>query len=152
MIDTLLSGGSNFSLRAGILTLLFAYWVYAYFQRRREHEVYWLLDPLWRVCSLTRKQADIIFGERHGCVPIEKKLPYKWPLALDIFKRQYDAAMSGNLLAFQAAYFDEIKVGQTFQLKLLGQVGYFTTDPKNIEAIVSTNFEGMWFPMLCLTV
>ena len=86
----------------------------------------------------------MIFGRRHGCLPIEKKLPYKWPLALDIFKRQYDAAKAGKLMAFQADYFEETKVGQTFQVKLLGTVGYFTTDPKNIEAIVSTNFEGVY--------
>ena len=85
----------------------------------------------------------MVFGERHGCLPIEKRLPYKWPLALDVFKRQYDALVSGNLLAFQAEYFDQTNVGQTFQVKLLGKIGYFTTDPKNIEAIVSTNFEGM---------
>lgn len=85
----------------------------------------------------------MIFGEGRGCLPIQKKLPYKWPLALDVFKRQYDAMVSGNLLAFQAEYFDQNNVGQTFQVNLLGKVGYFTTDPKNIEAIVSTNFEGM---------
>lgn len=93
-------------------------------------------------------QTDKAFGERHGCLPIEKKLPYKWPLALDVFKRQYDALVSGNLLAFQAEYFEQTNVGQTFQVKLLGKVGYFTTDPKNIEAIVSTNFEGMQFLLI----
>lgn len=110
------------------------------------------VSPPLQVCFLTRKQADMIFGGRHGCQPIEKKLPYKWPLALDVFKRQYDALISGNLLAFQAEYFEQTDVGQTFQVKLLGQVGYFTTDPKNIEAIVSTNFEGRWFPMTYLGV
>ncbi|KAL5344729.1 hypothetical protein ACLOAV_010421 [Pseudogymnoascus australis] len=120
MMDKILS---NFSLHVGLITLLLAYWIYAYIQRRREYE------------------ADMIFGEGRGCLPIQKKLPYKWPLALDVFKRQYDAMVSGNLLAFQAEYFDQNNVGQTFQVNLLGKVGYFTTDPKNIEAIVSTNFE-----------
>jgi hypothetical protein len=55
---------------------------------------------------------------------------------------QYDALKNGNLLAFQAEYFDKTEVGQTFEVNLLGRVGYFTTDPKNLEAILSTNFEG----------
>jgi hypothetical protein len=96
--------------------------------------------------SLTWYQADTVFGEQHGCMLIQKRLPYKWPLALDAFKRQYDALMAGNLLAFQSEYFEETQVGQTFQVKLLGRVGYFTTDPQNLEAILSTNFEGKSLP------
>jgi hypothetical protein len=91
---------------------------------------------------LTWKQTDKIFGERNGCMAIERRLPYKWPLALDVFKRQYDALVSGHLLAFQADYFEKAAVGQTFEVKLLGKVGYFTTDPKNLEAILLTRFEG----------
>ena len=75
-------------------------------------------------------------------MPITKRLPYDWPLALDVFKRQYDALKAGNLMAFQADYFAQKEVGQTFEVKLLGNVGYFTTDPKNLEAILSTHFEG----------
>ena len=102
--------------------------------------------------SLTWYQADIVFGERHGCMPIQKRLPYKWPLALDVFKRQYDALVAGNVLDFQAEYFDKTKVGQTFEVKLLGRIGYFTTDPKNLEAILSTNFEGKMLPRDRLSV
>jgi hypothetical protein len=142
-MDNLFGGGSSFSLRLGLVTLLLAYWIYIYFQRRREYKVYRIAGRTWLWAVSDVKQTDMIFGEQHGCLPIEKKLPYKWPLALDVFKRQYDAAVSGNLLAFQSEYFEETNVGQTFQVKLLGRVGYFTTDPKNIEAIVSTNFEGM---------
>jgi hypothetical protein len=58
------------------------------------------------------------------------RLPFKLPLALDIFKKQYDALVSGHLLAFQSEYFDKNKMGKTFQVKLLGKVGYFTTDSK----------------------
>lgn len=54
--------------------------------------------------------------------------------------------MDGHLLSFQAEYFKETKVGQTFEVKLLGAVGYFPTDPQNIEAILSTHFEGTYLP------
>ncbi|OCK99714.1 cytochrome P450 [Cenococcum geophilum 1.58] len=122
-MDDVFATGSGPSLRLGIVTLFLAYVIYAYIERRKEYK------------------ADKVFGERHGCMPIQKRLPYKWPLALDVFKRQYDALVAGNLLDFQAEYFDKTKVGQTFEVKLLGRIGYFTTDPKNLEAILSTNFE-----------
>ena len=72
---------------------------------------------------------------------METKLPYKWPLALDILKRQYDALPSQKLLAFQAQFFD--RIGKNMELKLFGNVGYLSIDPKNIEAVLSTRFEGM---------
>jgi hypothetical protein len=75
-----------------------------------------------------------------------KRLPYKWPLSLDLFKNQYNAQMAGHLLDSQADYFNKTEVGQTFEVKLLGRIGYFTTDPRNIEAIVSTNFGGKIIP------
>lgn len=72
---------------------------------------------------------------------METKLPYKWPFALDVLKRQYDAIPSQRVLAFQSTFFD--KIGPNMELRLFGQIGYMTTDPKNIEAILSTRFEGM---------
>lgn len=71
---------------------------------------------------------------------MESRLPYKWPFALDILKLQYDALPSQRLLAFQSKYFD--RVGQNMTFNLFGKTGYMTTDPKNIEAILCTYFEG----------
>ncbi|KAL2845385.1 putative cytochrome P450 alkane hydroxylase [Aspergillus pseudodeflectus] len=65
---------------------------------------------------------------QHGCQPINSKLPYEWPLGLDILKKQYDALMRGNLFAYQ-------------RTRLLGRVGYFTMDPKNLEAMLQTRFD-----------
>ena len=108
--------------RSLLAALAVGYLVYLWFQKRRERE------------------ADRAFGERHGCLPMETKLPYKWPFALDILKRQYDALPSQRLLAFQSQYFN--RIGPNMKLGLFGQEGYMTTDPKNIEAILSTHFEG----------
>lgn len=88
----------------------------------------------------------MLFSEEHQCMPPKRRLPYKWPLALDVFWRQYDALMAGNILAFQAEYFNKKQVGHTFEPKLLGRVGYFTTDPQNLEAMLSTNFQGELLP------
>lgn len=50
MIDNIPSGGSSFSLRAGLATLLLAYWIYAYIQKRREYEVQYI-GQLIRACE-----------------------------------------------------------------------------------------------------
>jgi hypothetical protein len=73
-------------------------------------------------------------------MPMETKLPYDWPFALDVLKKQYDALLSQRLLAFQTQYFNQI--GPNMKLGLFGQEGYLTTDPKNIESILSTRFDG----------
>jgi hypothetical protein len=70
---------------------------------------------------------------------METVLPYKWPLALDILKRQYDALPDQHLLAFQSPYIEKMP---NMELHLFGNVGYLTADPKNVEAILHTNFEG----------
>lgn len=71
---------------------------------------------------------------------METWIPYKWPWALDILKRQYDALPDQRILMFQSQYFDKLGPNMTF--KLFGNQGYLTADPKNVEAILSTNFEG----------
>jgi hypothetical protein len=73
---------------------------------------------------------------------METTLPYEWPFALDILKKQYDAIPSQRLLAFQSQYFNS--VGFNMRLNLFGQEGYMTIDPKNIEVIISTNFESQF--------
>lgn len=55
---------------------------------------------------------------------------------------QYDALMAGHLFAGQMKYFQDHGMGKTFEFKLLGRVNLFTLDPKNMEAIFITNFEG----------
>ncbi|KAL4943874.1 hypothetical protein BDV06DRAFT_210718 [Aspergillus oleicola] len=109
--------------RVVCLTLFLSWWGYSRIQNRREYE------------------AIQLFEQKHGCKPVHKKLPYKWPLALDIFKTQYNALMNGTLLAAQAEYFEKTQVGKTFEIKLLGRVGYFTTDPRNLEAMLQTDFD-----------
>ena len=69
------------------------------------------------------------------------KFPYKWPLALDLLKQQYDANKAKRLLFCQTPLFDEL--GPNIEYTLLGNAGFFTYDPENLEAILSTHFEGL---------
>ncbi|KAJ5938395.1 Cytochrome P450 E-class CYP52 [Penicillium verhagenii] len=89
--------------------------------------------------SRRRFAHDNDVGIKHGCLPMETWIPYKWPWALDILKRQYDALPDQRILMFQSQYFDRIGPNMTF--KLFGKQGYLTADPKNVESILSTNFE-----------
>ncbi|KAL8629817.1 hypothetical protein Q9189_004490 [Teloschistes chrysophthalmus] len=69
---------------------------------------------------------------------MQNVLPYKWPLALDILKRQYDLLPSQKLLDSYSQYFDAMP---EMEIHLFGQVGYLTTDPRNLESMLSTRFE-----------
>jgi hypothetical protein len=77
---------------------------------------------------------------------METAFPYSWPLALDLLKKQYDALPSQRLLAFQSQYFNQI--GPNLRFGLFGAEGMVTINPKNIEAILSTHFEGLWISPL----
>ncbi|KAL8687917.1 MAG: hypothetical protein Q9218_006046 [Villophora microphyllina] len=86
---------------------------------------------------------------------MQSVLPYKWPLALDILKRQYDVLPSQKLLESYSKDIDKMpnmevsgerikhkKLKLTLSLiHLFGQVGYLTTDPRNLESMLSTRFE-----------
>lgn len=67
-------------------------------------------------------------------------LSYKWPLALNIVKRGFRAGRQKKLLSLFTEYFKEL--GPTVELTILGGTGYATMDPENIEAVLSTHFDG----------
>ena len=67
------------------------------------------------------------------------KFPYQWPWALDLLYTQYQVNKTQKLLAAQTPFFD--KLGPNIEPRLFGDVGFLTFDPKNLEAILSTNFE-----------
>ncbi len=91
-------------------------------------------------------KAITAFGVQHGCQPIVHEFPTKWPLGLDVLKAQFVAIKDHRLLAYQQPFIDEL--GPNFVMRLLGSWGYATTDPKNVEAILSTRFEGAQACML----
>ena len=68
------------------------------------------------------------------------RYPCKWPLGLDVLSAQFRAIAEKRLLAFQQPYVDSL--GPNLELKILGTVGYTTFDPENVEAMLSTRFEG----------
>lgn len=82
-------------------------------------------------------QTETLFEQRHGC-GAPRRLPYKWPLALDIV---FDAfRIIGEKQALQ--YFVDIfeRIGPTFEQHILGAKGIDTVEPENLESVLSTNF------------
>ena len=67
--------------------------------------------------------------------------PVKWPLGLDVLKAQYEANSDQRLMAFQQPIIDSL--GPNFEMTLLGASGFTTMDPANVEAVLSTRFEGV---------
>lgn len=65
-------------------------------------------------------------------------MPYKWPLALDLLKRQYEILFGQHTFEDLTPYFG---IAGTCCIHLFGQTGYFMTDPENVEAILSTRVE-----------
>jgi hypothetical protein len=84
-------------------------------------------------------KADELYIREHNCQPL-KTLPYKWPLALDLLYTAYLQAMEGRILRFFTNLVQSMP--PTFEQKLLGLSGIDTVDPKNIEAVLSTQFNG----------
>jgi len=71
---------------------------------------------------------------------MKTRIPYKWPFGTDLLKRQYDANSDKRLMKFQSQYFDSL--GANFEINLFGHSGYVSTDPKIVETLLSTRFEG----------
>ena len=68
------------------------------------------------------------------------KYPHKWPLGLDLLYYQYQASKTHKLLTFQTPYLE--RLGPNIELGLFGDQGFLTYDPRNIEAVCLTRFEG----------
>jgi cytochrome P450 len=67
--------------------------------------------------------------------------PYRWPLALDILKRYIEAINAQVLQNDDLDLYKELGCRPTWYQNILGTWHHFTTDPKNIQAILATQFE-----------
>ena len=86
-------------------------------------------------------QADTVFGNQHGCQPTAVRFPVKWPFGIDVLRAQVAAIAENRFFAYQKPFIDDL--GPNFTVTMLGRTGYTTIDPKNLEAVLSTRFEGM---------
>jgi len=84
----------------------------------------------------TQLEAELI--TKHNCKdPV--RMYFKWPLALDLLVEAFKADQAGAILGFFQSIVE--RTGTTFEQVLLGNRGINTVDPKNIEAVLSTQFD-----------
>ena len=92
--------------------------------------------------GLTALQEDTRLGARHGCQP-PPQLPNRWPLGIDRLKELWYWNSKQHLLAFLCSLADEYEPRNNLsQFMLFGPRVFHTLDPKNVEAVLSKNFEG----------
>lgn len=82
-------------------------------------------------------QAEGVFVALHHCEKV-KTLRTSWPLGLDLIISAFRHASEHQLLKFFTQLI--IETGNTFEQNLLGSRGLDTIDPKNIEAVLSSQF------------
>ena len=129
------------NLRLVVFTIALTLFIYRHVTHTIKRRVRWPLLSMLTQKLISYLQADEAFATQHGCKPMRSIFPYKWPFALDLLYRQYQVNKTQRLLAFQTSFFD--KLGPSIEFRLFGDVGFITFDPKNLEAILSTNFEGL---------
>lgn len=67
-------------------------------------------------------------------------LKTRWPLGIDLITDVFRAANADHILEFFCKIIEQN--GITFEQNLLGSRGIDTVDPRNIEAILSSQFKG----------
>jgi cytochrome P450 len=99
--------------------------------------IVWLLW-IWHRRRQEKIEAEERFARQHDCQPL-RPWNAKWPLGLDMLAKVLRYAKQKQILKFFVEALDE--TGTTFEQNLLGARAIGTIDPRNIEAILSTNFD-----------
>jgi cytochrome P450 len=74
-----------------------------------------------------------------GCQPVPLE-PTKWPLGIDIVLRMLEAAKQERVPDFLEDRFKAMGPRYTWKMKVLGTSNLITAEPKNVQAILATQF------------
>lgn len=94
-------------------------------------------------------------AKKLGCLPAYQR-PHKYPLAIDLVQEVIQADKNQTVPDYFLGVYKEIGKN-TWCQNVLGTMQYVTNDPKNIQAILATQFQdfeigslrrGNFFPML----
>lgn len=75
-----------------------------------------------------------------GCKPAVVR-PYRYPFAIDLLLRISKAESLNNTQNDDLAVWEEMSRRATWQQQLLGNWHHVTNDPKNIQALLATQFK-----------
>ncbi len=121
--------------------LLFAFVYYVVGVRKyHEDQVPW--SPDLRLDCIKKTQANVALGLKQGCLP-PPQLPNQWPLGIDWIRKLWRSDSEQHLLAFLCSIADGYEPrNNLFQYLLFGPRAFHVLDPINLEAVLSTNFQG----------
>ncbi|OAA53511.1 Cytochrome P450 [Niveomyces insectorum RCEF 264] len=111
--------GKHAVLHPIALLVVMAAFSYFYVQQRRQ------------------KQREAALAAQYNCAPVLPFVPYTWPLALDLVVRQYAILAGARTFEELTPY---VALAPTCRVHFFGLTGYSTTDPANVQAILSTRF------------
>ncbi|KAI1323340.1 cytochrome P450 [Xylariaceae sp. FL0255] len=90
-------------------------------------------------------QADQELGRQHDC-RLPPELPKRWPLGIDRIKELWDSNADGRLLAFLCSIAKDYEPrNNLYQFLLIGPRAFHILHPRNVEALLSTNFKDYGF-------
>ncbi|KAF2100841.1 cytochrome P450 [Rhizodiscina lignyota] len=90
-------------------------------------------------------RADRAFGRQHGC-QLPPELPKRWPFGIDRIKELWESNADGRLLAFLCSIAKDYEPrNNLYQYLLVGPRAFHILHPRNVEAILATNFKDYGF-------
>ena len=96
--------------------------------------VYYVISSILASRYHARRAAEL------GCKPAFQR-PYRWPLGIDLAKGVMDADKQDIVPTFfQELYENECQKSATWEQNFLGTPNFATVDPKNIQAMLATQF------------
>lgn len=79
-------------------------------------------------------------ARQYGCKPAYLR-PYHLPFGIDIMKRYMDQMEQNNSQADDLVVYQELGARPTWHQNVLGYWHHVTADPKNIQAMLATQFK-----------
>lgn len=96
--------------------------------------VYYIISSILASRYHARRAVEL------GCKPAFQR-PYKWPLGIDMAKAVMDADKQQIVPSFFLdLYENECECRATWEQNFLGTPNFATVDPKNIQAMLATQF------------
>jgi hypothetical protein len=97
--------------------------------------VYYTISSILASRYHARRAAEL------GCKPAFQR-PYKWPLGIDMAREimQADKQEIVPNFLFDQVYEKDVQKHTTWEQNFLGTPNFVTVDPKNIQALLATQF------------
>ena len=135
---------SEFSPGALLLTLLLSFLIYMFSLLLKGYLEYKVAfsSRFAQFYGFDEEQADTALGTSHGCLP-PPELPNHLPLGIDWLRKLFRYDSEQHLLAFLCSIADNYEPRNTLsQFLIVGPRNYHVIEPKNLEAVQATNFQG----------